>query len=231
MRPFNPDSNGDEEATPPSPPPRKKVNGINSLRLQSERNYVPAEGLNPAAELLRRRQEARRERGESGGGGGGGWFAGLGLSAEAKAARDQAQAAARARTAEEAEAFKGEILAQTAERQSQKAAVLEERDRVEAEKAELRAAVLERSRCEMALDKVTKRLAKNLQVDLELYRYSGRGRREGIDSENAACVEELSELIGEAERTAVAADTVAGAREALAQLEQAAESRAAISES
>ena len=95
VRPFNPDSDGDEEAAPPAPPPRKKVNGINSLRLQTERNYVPAEGLNPAAELLRRRQEARRERGEpSGGGGGGGWFAGLGLSPEAKAARDQAQAAA-----------------------------------------------------------------------------------------------------------------------------------------
>lgn len=145
----------------------------------------------------------------------------------------------RARTAEEAEAFKEEILAQTAERQSQKAAVLverqgrtgraalgsgmaqcqgaaapglavstvpawgcsaaagtrtpthatythtrrrpahtcrrpahtcrwritqAERDREEAEKAELRARVLERSRCEMKLDKVTKRLIKNLQV-------------------------------------------------------------------
>ena len=67
------------------------------------------------------------------------------------------------------------------------------------------------------------------QVDLELYRYSGRGRRQSIDSENAACVEELSELIGEAERTAVDAGIVAGAREALAQLEQAAKSRAAIS--
>lgn len=67
------------------------------------------------------------------------------------------------------------------------------------------------------------------QVDLELYRFSGRGRRESIDGENAACVEELSELIGEAERAAVDAGTVAGAREALAQLEQAAESRAAIS--
>ena len=39
-----------------------------------------------------------------------------------------------------------------------------ERDREEAEKAELRARVLERSRCEMKLDKVTKRLIKNLQV-------------------------------------------------------------------
>ena len=39
-----------------------------------------------------------------------------------------------------------------------------ERDREEAEKAELRARVLERSRCEMKLDKVMKRLAKNLQV-------------------------------------------------------------------
>ena len=66
-------------------------------------------------------------------------------------------------------------------------------------------------------------------MDLELYRFSGRGRRESIDSENVACAEELSELIGEAERAAVAAGTVAGAREALAQLKQAAESRAAIS--
>ena len=66
-------------------------------------------------------------------------------------------------------------------------------------------------------------------MDLELYRFSGRGRRESIDGENAACVEELSELIGEAERAAVDAGTVAGAREALSQLEQAAESRAAIS--
>ena len=95
VRPFNPDSDGDEEASPPPSPPRKRDNGMNSLRKQTERNYVPAEGLNPAAELLRRRQEARRERGEpSGGGGGGGWFAGLGLSPEAKAARDQVQAAA-----------------------------------------------------------------------------------------------------------------------------------------
>ena len=97
VRPFNPDSDGDEEAVPPPPPPRKRVNGINSLRQQAEANYVPAEGLNPAAELLRRRQEARRERGEpsggGGGGGGGGWFAGLGLSPEARAARDQARAA------------------------------------------------------------------------------------------------------------------------------------------
>ena len=94
VRPFNPDSDGDEEAAPPPPPPPKRVNGINSLRQQTERNYMPAEGLSPAAELLRRRQEARRERGEpSGGGGGGGWFAGLGLSPEARAARDQARAA------------------------------------------------------------------------------------------------------------------------------------------
>ena len=94
VRPFNPDSDGDEEAAPPQPPPVKRVNGINSLRQQTERNYMPAEGLSPAAELLRRRQEARRERGEpSGGGGGGGWFAGLGLSPEARAARDQARAA------------------------------------------------------------------------------------------------------------------------------------------
>ena len=67
------------------------------------------------------------------------------------------------------------------------------------------------------------------QENLELYRYSGRGRRQSIDSENAACGEELSERIGEAERTAVDAGIVAGAREALAQLEQAAKSRAAIS--
>ena len=95
VRPFNPDSDGDEEAAPPPPPPVKRVNGINSLRQQTERNYMPAEGLSPAAELLRRRKEARRERGEpsGGGGGGGGWFAGLGLSPEARAARDQARAA------------------------------------------------------------------------------------------------------------------------------------------
>ena len=40
-------------------------------------------------------------------------------------------------------------------------------------------------------------------------------------------MEELRELIGVAERTGVDAGTVAGAREALARLEQAAESRAA----
>jgi len=191
---------------------------------------VAPTGLSPAAELLRRRREARLERGEqSGGGGGGGWFGGLGLSPEAKAAREQAQAAARARTAEEAEAFKAEILAQSAERQRQNAAVRAERDRVEAEKIELRARELETSRWEMKLEKVTKRVTKNLQVDLELYRFSGRRRRDDIDGENAACLEELTELIGEAGRTAVDAGTIAGAREALAQLEQAAESRAAIS--
>lgn len=39
-----------------------------------------------------------------------------------------------------------------------------EREREEAEKAALRARELERSRCEMKLDRVTKRLTKNLQV-------------------------------------------------------------------
>ena len=40
-----------------------------------------------------------------------------------------------------------------------------ERDRVEAEKIELRARELETSRWEMKLEKVTKRVTKNLQVD------------------------------------------------------------------
>ena len=100
VRPFNPDSAASTSPPPPPPspppsPPTPWLGSMQQLRSQSERDYVAPTGLSPAAELLRRRREARLERGEqSGGGGGGGWFGGLGLSPEAKAAREQAQAAA-----------------------------------------------------------------------------------------------------------------------------------------
>eukprot|EP00320_Phaeocystis_rex_P021045 CAMPEP_0119075610 /NCGR_PEP_ID=MMETSP1178-20130426/81854_1 /TAXON_ID=33656 /ORGANISM="unid sp, Strain CCMP2000" /LENGTH=314 /DNA_ID=CAMNT_0007057845 /DNA_START=109 /DNA_END=1053 /DNA_ORIENTATION=- len=230
VKPFDPNGAASiSSPPPPPPPPTRKLAGMQSMRAQSEPGYVPPTGLNPSAELLRRRQEARRLRGEpSGGGGGGGWFANLWLSPEERMAREQRQAAERARIAEEAEAYKEEILAMMAERQRQNAAVRAERERVVAERMETRARELETSRSKMKLEKVMKRAAKNLQVELELYRFSGQGRRDQVDGENAMCREELPGLIQEAEQKGVDAGTVAGSREVLARLEQAAENRAAI---